>query len=366
MPLLLLIEDEETLRNNTQELLQIHGYECIVAANGHEGVDLAKEFLPDLVICDVLLPGLDGFDLKNLLSEFEPTCNIPFIYLTSKSEREDLRRAMDLGAKDYITKPFKFAEVATSIERILLQKANINKSIDNHVIKVLVDYIKIAKHECNTPLHAITTLTELLRVKNQSRDAIDELALAINISGKRLSKTLNNLIELMRLTHYVPLGYGLNETINMSELILLSVNSNLKSNSRLSDLDAQIEKVSSSLMTKEDIAILIFELTDNAVKFSPSFTKINIDFKELNGDDQYLLTVSNQLAVATTFTEIDIRPFTQHDCSLVRQHGSGLGLYLVLLIVQKYDGNLRVTYNNDMGISIAVRFPRIRSNLINN
>jgi len=357
MALLLLIEDEEILRNNTQELLELHGYQCIVAANGNEGVDLAKEFLPDLVICDVLLPGIDGFGLKTVLNDFEPTSNIPFIYLSSKSEREDMRKAMDLGAKDYITKPFKFVEVASSIERILLQKADLDKSIDDHVVKVLVEYIKLAKNECNTPLHAITTLTELLRAKNQSGESIDELAVAIITSSKRLSKTLNNLGELMRLTHYFPTEQYVHKAFNISDVILISARANLKMNNRLSDLEAEIEQVSSAEFAKEDIATLIFELTDNAVKFSQPLTKIRLDFGESDGRDQFVLKVHNRLSVATTFTENDIRPFKQHDCTLVRQHGSGLGLYLVSLIVKKYDGSLRVEYTADMGITIVVSLP---------
>ncbi|SEA66584.1 hybrid sensor histidine kinase/response regulator [Pedobacter hartonius] len=362
MALLLLIEDEETLRNNTQELLELHGYQCIVAANGNEGVDLAKEFLPDLVICDVLLPGIDGFGLKTVLNDFEPTSNIPFIYLSSKAEREDMRKAMDLGAKDYITKPFKFVEVASSIERILLQKADLHKSIDDHVIKVLVDYIKLAKHECNTPLHAITTLTELLRVKNQSGETIDELAVAIITSSKRLSKTLTNLGELMRLTHYFPMEEYVYKAFNVSDVILITARTNLKINNRLSDLTAEIEQVSSAEFAKEDIATMIDELTDNAVKFSQPLSRITVDFGKADASDQFVLKVHNQLSVATTFTENDIRPFKQHDCTLVRQHGSGLGLYLVSLIVKKYNGKLRVEYTADMGITIVVSLPVGRSN----
>lgn len=366
MALVLLIEDEETLRCNTQELLELHGYRCIAATSGQEGLTLAKQYLPDLVICDVLLPGIDGFGLKSLLSKFEPTAKIPFIYLTSKSERDDMRRAMDLGASDYITKPFKFKEVVSSIDRILLQKADIKKSIDSHVIQMLGDYIRNAKNECNTPLHAIITLTELLRIKNQSRDATEELAMALIISGRRLAKTLNNLIELMRLTHYNCSVPSVIEVINIGEIIGRSLKTNLEMTGRLSDLDGEIENVSSADITKEDITILIDELTDNAVKFSKPSTKIKIEFKEIEGGDKYVLRVSNQLALLTAFTEDDIRPFKQHDCGLARQQGSGLGLYLVLLIANKYKGRVHVEYSDTMCISVAVYFPKTRWIHINN
>lgn len=359
MSLLLLIEDEETLRNNTQELLQLHGYKCIVAADGAEGVELIKQYLPDLIICDLLLPGIDGFGLKMLISKFESTCKIPFIYLTSKSEREDMRRAMDLGASDYITKPFKFVELASSIDRILIQKADIKNTIDNHVIQMLGDYIKNAKNECNTPLHAIITLTELLRIKNQSSDATEELARALITSGRRLAKTLNNLIDLMRLTNSTSSGVYLNEVVSISDFIQKSLRGNLEITSRMSDMEMDIDSVISADISKEDIAIIIDELTDNAIKFSQANTPIKIELKGMRNDFEYMLKVSNQLTVPTTFTEDHIRPFQQHDCSVVRKHGSGLGLYLVLLIANKYNGRVKVDYPNALSISVTVFLPKI-------
>lgn len=128
MKTILAIEDEESVRINILEILRSGGFEVIVAENGEDGVQLAKQHLPDLIVCDILMPGLDGYDVLIALREQPTTAMIPFIFLTAMSTREDFRQGMNLGADDYITKPFRRTElleaVAARLEKqaILLQR----------------------------------------------------------------------------------------------------------------------------------------------------------------------------------------------------------------------------------------------------
>lgn len=106
MKKVLVIEDMAEVRENIQEILEISGYEVVAAADGAEGVDLAIKETPDLILCDVMMPRIDGFNVLNILSKRSETADIPFIFLTAKTEKDDFRRGMDLGADDYLTKPF--------------------------------------------------------------------------------------------------------------------------------------------------------------------------------------------------------------------------------------------------------------------
>lgn len=122
----LLIEDDVILRENTAELLELSGYEVETAANGKIGVEKAKETLPDIIICDIMMPELDGYGVLEAISKDSATKYIPFIFLSAKTERQDVRKGMDLGADDYITKPFGEDELTSAIES-RIAKASILK-----------------------------------------------------------------------------------------------------------------------------------------------------------------------------------------------------------------------------------------------
>ena len=106
MKKILLIEDDVVLRENTAELLELSNYDVIAASNGKIGVELAKTSLPNIIICDIMMPELDGYGVLEALAKNKKTKHIPFIFLSAKTERKDVRKGMDLGADDYITKPF--------------------------------------------------------------------------------------------------------------------------------------------------------------------------------------------------------------------------------------------------------------------
>jgi CRP-like cAMP-binding protein len=130
MKKILLIEDDTVLRENTAELLELSGYEVLVAGDGKKGVMKALEFLPHIIICDIMMPELDGYGVLEELSGHEETKLIPFIYLSAKTERKDIRKGMELGADDYLTKPFEEDELVGAIESRLARIAILNDTTE--------------------------------------------------------------------------------------------------------------------------------------------------------------------------------------------------------------------------------------------
>lgn len=116
---IVLIEDNSEMRENIKEILELANYTVFTAENGKKGVELIKNEVPDLILCDIMMPELDGYGVLYMVSKFPETASIPFIFLTAKSEREDFRKGMNMGADDYITKPFDDTELLDSIERRL-------------------------------------------------------------------------------------------------------------------------------------------------------------------------------------------------------------------------------------------------------
>ncbi|MDN3724188.1 response regulator [Aequorivita sp. SDUM287046] len=129
MKKILLIEDDTALRENTAELLELSGYAVFTAPNGKIGIEKAKSEMPDIIICDIMMPEIDGYGVLENVSSEERTKHIPFIFLSAKTEHKEIRKGMDMGADDYLTKPFDEQELLSAVES-RLAKASILKSRD--------------------------------------------------------------------------------------------------------------------------------------------------------------------------------------------------------------------------------------------
>jgi CheY-like chemotaxis protein/CRP-like cAMP-binding protein len=134
MKKIVLIEDNQEVRENTAEILDLAGYQVFTANNGKRGVELVQSENPDLIICDIMMPELDGYGVLHILSKKPETASIPFIFLTAKAEKTDIRKGMTLGADDYLTKPFDDTDLLNAVETRLrkkeLTKANYENTID--------------------------------------------------------------------------------------------------------------------------------------------------------------------------------------------------------------------------------------------
>lgn len=131
MKQILLIEDDKALRENTEELLELSGYTVLTASNGQIGIQYAKKNIPDIIICDIMMPLIDGYGVLEELSSDEKTKHIPFIFLSAKTEHKEIRKGMDLGADDYLTKPFEEEELISAIESRLAKAQLLKRMLDS-------------------------------------------------------------------------------------------------------------------------------------------------------------------------------------------------------------------------------------------
>ena len=133
MKKILIIEDNQDVRENTADILELANYEVCTAENGKEGVELAKKLNPDIILCDIMMPELDGYGVLKNLSKYKETATIPFIFLTAKTERTDLRKGMNLGADDYLTKPFEESELLEAVETRLKKHSFLEKEFSKNI-----------------------------------------------------------------------------------------------------------------------------------------------------------------------------------------------------------------------------------------
>jgi CRP-like cAMP-binding protein/CheY-like chemotaxis protein len=153
MKKILLVEDNEDIRNNTAEILELSNYKVIAAENGKTGIEKAIEHKPDLIICDIMMPELDGYGVLHAIHKNDAIKNTPFIFLTAKTERSDFRKGMELGADDYLTKPFTGTELLNAVDS-RLKKMDLLKEEFSPGLESL-QYLMEASFGKN-PLHSLT------------------------------------------------------------------------------------------------------------------------------------------------------------------------------------------------------------------
>jgi DNA-binding response OmpR family regulator len=151
---IMVIEDNDAIRGNVVEILELAGYTVLSANNGKAGVDLVLNSIPDLILCDIMMPQMDGYGVLYLLNKNPETSHIPFIFLTAKAEHIDMRRGMEMGADDYLTKPFDHIELLNAVESRLKKKEQQQQfyskaldQLDNLISKIdgLAELTKIIK-----------------------------------------------------------------------------------------------------------------------------------------------------------------------------------------------------------------------------
>jgi DNA-binding response OmpR family regulator len=163
---ILIIEDNEDIRESTAEILDLAGYQVSVASNGKLGVEMAQKEIPSLIICDIMMPELDGYGVLYLLEKNPDTAVIPFIFLTAKAERADMRKGMEMGADDYLTKPFDDIELLNAIESRLNKKKK-QQDFYTKGLKQLADFG--SKEDGG---NALKNLVELKKIRNIKKGQI--------------------------------------------------------------------------------------------------------------------------------------------------------------------------------------------------
>ncbi|MBX2930920.1 MAG: response regulator [Chitinophagaceae bacterium] len=360
---ILVIEDEGNIRENIQELLEAKGYLVHSSPNGKQGILDAIDFRPHLILCDIMMPKMDGFKVLEYIRKTSVVQNVPFIFLTAKIDRTDIRQEMELGADDYLTKPFSSKDLIASIETRLKKQ---QKIIDEYSkVKHELDTTVFATyyHEFNTPLHGIIGgINLLLNARESFNDTqVQELLYSILKSGLRLNHSLANLM--------------LYEEIKRAEVhteLLSMFNSGNTSGNWASRIQTEIEAIAKEVYNRPDDLIfnmqsidvhispeyllrIIVELTDNAFKFSTKGQQVTVTGKVANYN--YIIEVKDEgkgFVIKDTET---ITPFKQFNRSKFEQQGLGIGLYLVKKLVEFNSGDLKINSKENEGPTVTITLP---------
>ncbi len=186
MSKILVIEDETQVRENLKEILELNGYTVLTAEGGLQALPLIKEHFPDLILCDVMMPGLSGHEVLNQVRSEQDTAAIPFIFLTAKADHRDLRQGMNLGADDYLTKPFEAKDLLDSVQSRLDYRTNVQK----------VAAVQAEKNQTLT--NALTKSQRQMAETQKIADMKDELLGKISAELREPLSNINVAIQMLQ------------------------------------------------------------------------------------------------------------------------------------------------------------------------
>jgi signal transduction histidine kinase len=354
MAKILIIEDDPVINQGVSEWLTFEGYTVAVATNGHEGVKLALQELPDLIVSDIRLPGQDGYRVLLELRKHPQTALIPFIFMSAMSERENIRYGMELGADDYLTKPFSNKELLGLI-RSRLEKQEVSRQqarveMDN----LRSDILRHLPHELRTPLIGILGLSEILEIDVAvlTEEEISQIARDIASSGRRLLRLTENFILYTQLEVRHSLRPA---TVPYPDKVIEQVCLNLQSDyKRVGDLEWNCSRGSPAI-DEAHFKKIVYELVDNALKFSLPGARVEINGPVEKG--HYRITVKDRGEGFNLKSGEELGAFTQFDRRRKEQQGSGLGLILVKKLVELYGGSFSIESQVGAGTTVQVEIP---------
>lgn len=361
MQKLLLIEDETLIRENLAELLTLNGFTVYTASNGNEGIVHATQQQPDLILCDIMMPEMDGFQTLEVIRANPLLSNTPFLFLTAKADMTDTRKGMALGADDYLTKPFTMDTLLTAIRARLQREAQRKANTQILLQEQLRAMTNLSTHEYNTPLTGILGFTTLLIDYYGEFSRTENLSMLdmIKVNCLRLKRSLDNNRLITRLQTIDPLDTAYSFfSSGHADITVDVLNKHLLSAGYRQNrqIPCQLDVDSAHLLiSDENLAIILEELTDNAVKFSADDQSIHISGRLKPA--YYELTFLNH---GQPFHQDDIKqtaPYRQFDRPRYEQQGFGLGIAITNKLLAFNNGSLHIESIAPGTTQVVVQLP---------
>lgn len=365
MARLLVIEDEALLRSEIANWLTLEDYDVTEASDGVKGIQLAAELVPDLVICDVTMPGLDGYGvLLELRSNFE-TAHIPFIFVTARAAHEDIRKGMDLGADDYITKPFTHAELIQAVRTRLDKKAFQMQQYEQQLIQWQHAFedeqekhhfrsklIAMFSHDFRTPLAGIMTSNSLLRdyYDRMEPDRRKTHFGRVESYVRQLTQMLDDLLIVAQMEsgslEFIP------QMRSIDELLRDIVDEFQVIHSETCHITLHSNYFGDFPVDTRLIRQIVSNLISNAIKYSPKNGEVNIS---LQGDAKQIGMTVQDYGIGIPDAD-KARMFTafQRASNVGEIKGTGLGLAIVKQAVDLHGGTIDLESKVGQGTIITV------------
>jgi signal transduction histidine kinase len=361
MKKILVIEDEPSIRNILSDILEDEAYHVLCAEDGFKGIELAEANQPDLILCDVMMPGMDGYEVLNQVRSLPHTITTPFIFLTAKADRPDIRQGMYLGADDYLSKPFTREELLTSISSRLKKKIEVQDHYQQKLEDLRTNISHSLPHELLTPLNGLIGLSEILRDSYDSMDSesLLEIAESLNRSAWRLERVIRNTLlyaELQLKSQDSAQPQIWQDMMSAMAEFPVSDEAQVVAKKLNREADLTLQLCNSPVQIQEPhLRKIVEELVSNACKFSKTGTPIEV-VSQIEGD-RYTLEVTDQGRGMTPSQIADVGAYIQFERRFYEQQGSGLGLIIVRQLTELHYGKLSIESTVGKQTKVRITLP---------
>ncbi len=363
MKKILVIDDAEFILESTSTLLRFEGYEVYTASDGVKGVESATQYKPDLILCDISMPGLDGYGVLEKIRSSAATALTPFIFLTAFTEKSNMRAGMEKGADDFIVKPYTRDELIAAIDAQWNKHSIFEKQVKERVEEVGRNVSYALPHEFRTVLNEVINSAKYLKTSSESvaPNEIEELTDDIITSSNRLLKITESFLIFIRIQsistnkdmkRQLRTFYTEEASANVEDL------SRLKATNFGREKDITFRSAADSVtveISSENFHIVLDELLDNAFKFSPEGSEIAI---RLWSDADFMFTTIQDQGRGMTKEQIEsIAALSQFERTIYEQQGVGLGLVIAKKMVELHDGSFNIESRENEGTRIIFSLP---------
>lgn len=356
---IVIIEDNTEVRENVNEILESSGYTVEAAENGRVGLEIIKRSRPDLIICDIMMPDMEGYELLQQLRSDKNIADTPFVFLTAKTSRDDLSKGMEMGADDYIIKPFTISELLKRVKIRLDKRKEIVERSKKEISDSSSQGGAPIQNELTEPLRTLTGIGKMIMTDHyhMEKSQVVEFVSLIHKAGLELEELVGETLSF----------YEVEDLKNNPEK-LDSVSGEATDSKPMiehigteeaSDFHRENDLVISAVDAKVNIpekylSLILKNLINNAFKFSMSGSMVRI----ISGEEKGRLVISiSDEGIGMTKEEIEkIGPYRKFNNDDSRK-GLGLGLASAKQIVKLFNGTFTVSSNKGVGTLVRFRIP---------
>jgi len=364
MKKILVIDDEEWLREMVRMALAQRGYEVIEAANGVAGVEAAQKLMPDLILCDVNMEKMDGYATLSSLRNDHMTSAIPFILMTGLADNAGMRHGMELGADDYLPKPFTLDALYGAVEARLKKAQAVKEQAEGALEDLRANISMMLPHELRTPLNGILAYGEILASDPASLtpEEIADMGQTICQSGRALERLIETFLVYSQLEmvaadkQKVSVLRG-KQTLVPGPLIEKEARRKAEEARRAGDLRLNLAAVPLP-MSEDYFAKLVSELAHNAFKFSQASTPVTVEL--VATPEAVVFSVKDQGRGFESDQIGKVGAFMQFDRKTHEQQGLGLGLTIARRIAELHGGVLGIQSEKGVSTVVTVKLPPVR------
>jgi len=364
---ILVVEDDAHMREGIQDILETHGYEVWTAGDGAEGLQTLETLVPDLILSDIAMPTMDGYAFYEAVRRNPRWALVPFIFLTARGERADIRQGKRLGVDDYLTKPFDTEDLLAAVEARLKRMAEVRAATETEKEALRKAILDALPHELRTPLTYIKGYTSLLLQDTalMTPEILHEALEAIRSGSDRIGSLVEDFVFLVTLDagEVAATVKAAHETVDLRP-ILRTLVTDYQQRAAARQVTIELD-LSSPLPFVEAyppyIANALGRLLDNAIKFSKrDGGRVTIRAWAERGEVHVAIEDTGIGLPATEIPKIFER-FYQVDRARMEQQGVGLGLPIALGIVEAHGGRIVVESQVGVGSTFTMILPARRA-----